>query len=353
MKMYLINHHESISFNKRLWIKTLVIISLCIQLSCENELIPYKLGQSIPVIYGVLDPADSIFYVKIEKTLVGDTDALILSRVDSNKYFSNVEANLEYINPDSSIDRIYLSRMDVTGKTDGIFLQEPNFIYGGRRDDFDHWRDYGFMNEGHLKLTVYIKDINKIIECRTEIPAKPIFVEPKPGVQTLIFFSNETPYRIVFYRQYYYYYEVVILFKYSENRKDGTIQTKQLEFRTLYPPKENPFPYTDHMIEQQLTPQVFLNRIARQINDSKDVISRKFRGIDFIIRKGLPAYYDYFYSVTADLAIEVQPISNIPDGIGVFTCFSSTVSSDHMLNPAALYILCNDTTTRHLKFIYP
>jgi hypothetical protein len=107
------------------------------------------------------------------------------------------------------------------------------------------------------------------------------------------------------------------------------------------------------MIEQQLTPQVFLNTIARQINDSNDVISRKFRGIDFIIRKGLPAYYDYFYSVTADLAIEVQPLSNIPDGIGVFTCFSSTVSSGHMLNPAALYILCIDTTTRHLKFIYP
>jgi hypothetical protein len=170
MKMYLINHHESIYFNKRQWIKTLVMIILCLQLSCQNELIPYKLGQSIPVIYGVLDPADSIFYVKIEKTFVGDTGALILSRVDSNKYFSNVEANLEYINPDSSIDRIYLSRMDVTGKNDGIFLHASNFIYGGRKDDFDHWRDYGFMNEGHLKLTVYIKDINKMIPKRIHFP---------------------------------------------------------------------------------------------------------------------------------------------------------------------------------------
>lgn len=321
--------------------------------SCDNELVPYKNSPPVPVIYGVLDPSDSIFYVKLERTFSGDSDAMVLASDESKRYFVSVSARLDYLNNNNEVASINLVPMDLSEKQDGIFTSGRNLIYCGHKNDFTNNGDPDFLVKGQFELSLYIEDINQQIRCVTEIPSKPVFVEPKPGIPTKIFFSNETPYRIIFYRQSYYYYEVVILFKYFENLIDGSSEQKQIEFRTMYPPYNSPFPFNERWVEQHLTPQVFLNRIARQINTNEKVDSRRFSSIDFIIRKGNPDYYNYFHSVNADLSTEVRPQSNISNGMGVFTCFASTVSSGHTLNSAALYVLCNDSTTRHLKFVYP
>lgn len=98
--------------------------------SC-NEKINY-LGkfQETAIIYGLLDHADSLHYVKINRAFIGPGNALDIAQIPDSNYFDQVDATIsEYL--DGTLSRTWQLRDTIlaTKDTNGLFFAPEQKVY--------------------------------------------------------------------------------------------------------------------------------------------------------------------------------------------------------------------------------
>jgi len=82
------------------------------------------------VVYGLLDQADSLHYIKINRAFIGPGNALEIAGVADSSYFSNVEATIsEYLN--GNLTRSWLLRDTILDNkdTNGVFYAPEQKVY--------------------------------------------------------------------------------------------------------------------------------------------------------------------------------------------------------------------------------
>jgi hypothetical protein len=112
------------------------IASLLLMPACTtkfNIAAPYK---NITVIYGLLDEADPVHYVRIEKAFLSqDKSSLTMAKVADSSFFPLLDVRIKRLDFSGNyIDTIHLTKVDldtVAGyqKKPGIFFTTPNYAY--------------------------------------------------------------------------------------------------------------------------------------------------------------------------------------------------------------------------------
>jgi len=105
--------------------------------SCEEDIDAYTKTDPIAVVYGIINPKDSVCYIRLTKTFdcTGNTYDYIQS--PTIQYFEQPTVEFELWSNDSKlVHRAVLSSMIVQKKEDGIFSREPNRVYGITKKDF-------------------------------------------------------------------------------------------------------------------------------------------------------------------------------------------------------------------------
>jgi len=121
--------------------KFLLLLGLCItlltQYSCSNEVEVIGVWKDIPVVYGVINRADSVNYIRIERAyLPPNESALDVAKNPDSLYFdtSYVKITMNYIFGNDTLpwphvfERVSLADEGIT-REDGIFADNPAYVY--------------------------------------------------------------------------------------------------------------------------------------------------------------------------------------------------------------------------------
>ncbi|MCX6223519.1 MAG: hypothetical protein NTV01_01985 [Bacteroidia bacterium] len=63
--------------------------------SCETNFNPNIPAKPIPVVYGIISPQDSLYFIRLTKTFIGEGDAYDFARIPDSIYYQDALVFLE------------------------------------------------------------------------------------------------------------------------------------------------------------------------------------------------------------------------------------------------------------------
>ena len=121
---------------RKLFVPILAIVAVFVIAGCStkfNIAAPYK---NITVIYGLLDEADPVHYVRIEKAFLSQNQsAITMAKVADSSFYPLLDVRIKRLDYSMNVvDTIHLTKVDldtVAGyqKVKGVFFTTPNYAY--------------------------------------------------------------------------------------------------------------------------------------------------------------------------------------------------------------------------------
>ncbi len=314
---------------------------------CVDQLDVNTTGESLPVVYALINPDDTMHYVNLTRSFSGKESASVMARDASLLYFDNAEVYIEVVS-DLGWPVKYASFIPMIGpgKKPGIFIESPNLLYclnGSLRN---------YVSDGYtVRLIVNIPGIQVFCSASQIYYTPPEILLPAPSHHTRMNLYHGEPIQIKWEDKYgYTSYEVSIRFNYLEFceqgseavsarvsfNHDGKIMEANQETSTLI---------------QILNGDSFLSLLAQALPNKVGVIYRKFDSFDIIVASASESFRDYMesFEITSDrLGL---PVSNIAGGIGLFSLISRSENAGYLLDQLSLDSLSEGRFTRHLNFV--
>ena len=138
----------------------LVLITLASIVSCDNDLDIIAEWKDIPVVYGILNAQDSVHYVKLNKTFLGQGDVMSMAQEFDSLHYNQEEVGLRLIEYRRSGGQ-YIESKSIemepifnSDKPDGIFSAPDQIIYKS---------DALLNNERYYSAEVYDKSEDTVI----------------------------------------------------------------------------------------------------------------------------------------------------------------------------------------------
>ena len=116
--------------NKKYLFFIFISLGLVVLNSCNEKVKLVGNFQETAVVYGLLDQADSLHYIKINRAFIGPGNALEIAQIPDSSYFNNVEAIIsEYTN--GTLTRSWLLRDTILDNKDpnGVFYAPEHKVY--------------------------------------------------------------------------------------------------------------------------------------------------------------------------------------------------------------------------------
>ena len=133
--------------------------------ACEDDVNINAPYEDLTVVYGMLDPADSVHYIKINKAFSGDGNAMELAAEPSNTNYPENELDViieEYNNFGSLIKTSILERtVNEITKDEGTFNNSENILYKFIEPSINELSTY--------RLKIINNNLNKEVTSETTI----------------------------------------------------------------------------------------------------------------------------------------------------------------------------------------
>lgn len=168
--------------NKKHQIITMVLVLFLIFNNyCETEIIHDYKHESEPVVYCLINPYDSVHYLKLTRTFSGGNDARKIAKIADSLYYKNANVYLEiWSGKGWAYYRSQFEKITDIKKESGYFNSSDNVVYK-LVDDIRE--NFGRQNI-KLNLTIDIPSENKIASAVINIYRPIRIIKPK-----VIFFS--------------------------------------------------------------------------------------------------------------------------------------------------------------------
>ena len=99
--------------------------------SCEKEFNPRDKYKAITVVYGLVNPADSVHYIRIHKAFLGPEDIIVMAQnPDSSTYpVEDIDVRIYDITPDGNTTQLEVKTTEIENKEEGYFSQKQRVYY--------------------------------------------------------------------------------------------------------------------------------------------------------------------------------------------------------------------------------
>lgn len=329
--------------------KILFILFLPVILtSCENDLEVVGEWKEVAIVYGLLDPGDSVNYVRVEKAFLGEGNALIMAQQhDSIYYGDNLSVVLERRKNGQLLSTIIMEPDTTIPKDPGMFAQEGHTVYKTNQNIF---------SDSDYSLIVHNEQSGYNATSLTPIVDNITFSNPSPSplVQTVSWVDNNGPTPIpvkwvtgndakVF--------ELVIRFIYAQRKiSDLTADTNFIEMRLPKVKVNNTV--AGQNLGITVTGDEFFNFLKTKLGAPPADYYRVAHEIDFVITSGAEEFSTYLDVINASPGIsQTTPVySNISNGFGVFSSRTAQTLTKGLNSLTKDYLACNEDL-KFLKFL--
>lgn len=337
---------------KKLTFVVALLAVVFLENSCKNDfnvLAPYK---DTTIVYCLLDPADTIQYVRIHKAYLGEGDAYVMAQVADSFYYKDVlKVTLQRWKNNVLISTINLVR-DSSNivKDTGTFANTPNILYHTIDND-TIFNDYNLNNGDHsiYKLRIENLETGKVVTSETPVVSK-MYVT-NPSATALVDFTND-PYVIEYYSCYFgKVYDVLVRFHYSEAAVSNPFNfvEKTLDWRVGEKISTNL--NSSYKITMNIGKNDFFIYVQGNLTADPNII-RIAGKCDLIFTAGADDFYTYYRvnGFPSGLSQNLPNYTNITGGLGIFSSRYIYNSPGHDLDGNTKAELANGPYTKDLGF---
>jgi len=322
----------------------LVIMILLGFVSCRNDLVvmaPYK---DIPVVYCILNPKDSVHYVRLEKSFLGEASAYDMARQTDSIYYNTASVYLERWLNGAMVDQITMTKGMIEPRDSGIFTNDPNFLYQTTSP---------IKGNSEYRLNISIPATGAEITATTHTVNEFKIIKPETYKKTLPFSSYDN-YQTVEWiaAPYTRIYHLMIRFHYLEVIYPDTVKlTADWNIGEYI----SQYSQGGELMSADILQRNFYKWIGNKLQDPPKNIQRiaEKKAIDFIFTVGGEELYTYMEIYKEDTGIlkEKPVFTNIINGIGLFSSrYEQSIAgkslSDHSIDSLAYGIY-----TKNLRFV--
>ncbi|MBI9068982.1 MAG: DUF4249 family protein [Salinivirgaceae bacterium] len=350
-------------------ILVLLFLALFIS-SCNDDFDINSDWEDITIVYGILDPSDTVHYIRINKAYIGTGDVYEMAQQsDSIQYQNILDVRLiEYqlISGGESLpfdanswerttrDTIHLDRTDEIEKLDSNYNGDPGTF---ARDNNYLYKTTELLKEKHkYKLEIHIPGKKEIVsseaymiyDLRVNKIQNPVMKFNMANEKT----SQEIEWESAVYGKIFQPY---LLFHYGEiTAGDTTFNTVKIEYNEhVVNQVRIPDNYLGAKMSQAIGGIKFYESLKQQIPVKSKNIIRVFASIDVVFLAGGNEFYNYLNvsSTTISFGQEPPEFSNIINGVGLFDARYKYVVKGKQIIPESLDSLANGRFTKNLNFV--
>lgn len=312
-------------------------------ISCRNDLVvmaPYK---DIPVVYCILNPKDSMHYLRLEKSFLGADNAYEMAQVTDSIYYKDAIVTLERWADGAMKEQLLMVRKQNPARDSGIFTHDPNYLYQSSSV---------VKGNSEYKLKINIPSTGAEITATTHTVNDFKVVKPEAFKRNLPFSSYDN-YQAVEWisAPYTRIYNLIIRFHYLEVQNQDTAHlTADWNIGHYVSQYGN----GGELMKAEILQRNFYKWLGNKLDKPPTSIHRLAdkKAIDFIFVVGGEELYTYMEIYKEDTGIlkEKPVFTNIINGIGLFASrFQQTVAgkslSEHSIDSLAYGIY-----TKGLRF---
>lgn len=339
------------------WGNTIVCILIVIlNLSCSPEFEPHIQSEPTPVVYGIINPDDSLYQVRLTKSFIGPGNAYNYALIPDSIYYNGARVFFETRNLKGLlIDKTELTQTQISNREPGNFLIEPNMVY---QTDFNSIRlrqdileSDGIPYNLDLFVTVQIPGRTDTIMSRTRLKTMPGIINPSSNFRK-VYFYGELP----FFMEWVHedddnYFEIKVIMRYKDVLEDGERENEVFWVLKGIEPNEHTFPFGKRTIySYYFRPENFYSQVRAVVPNDPRVKGRAIRSLDFIIltSDGAIKILNETEKISNDYNGAVY--SNITNGLGLFTSYVEAGVYNQRLGQRELDSLAEGIYTKHLRF---
>ena len=342
----------------------LVLITLASIVSCDNDLDIIAEWKDIPVVYGILNAQDSVHYIKLNKTFLGQGDVMSMAQEFDSLHYNQEEVGLRLIEYRRSGGQYIESKsieMEPTfnsDKPDGIFSAPDQIIYKS---------DASINNERYYSAEVYDKSVDTVIASNL-IPIDVLsplqIIKPNPASALNLVPNGNYPITVEWPPlEGAALYELKIRFHYVEQEIANLSNTVDTFIDWTFPYRLPTSSITSESIS--LDAEQFLNFLAVNIDENPNVY-RQVKGMQVTQATISHACLDVTLMAAAQdlstyillnqnsnsIVVDRPEYSNIDNGIGILSSRSFNVIEQVKINNLSNDEIAFNEITKHLNFAY-
>jgi hypothetical protein len=321
--------------------------------SCSNEFDLQTAENSVPVVYFILNPADSIFQLTLTKTFSGNVSGYDLAQDPNEVYYEKADIWMEGW---ANQYKVWESRFNLTdnSKESGIFTGKPGYCYETKNEFSIEQSDNTFISNyddiTDFRLILYLPGKEIPVISRISLVPMPIRIYPATPLKLLDLCPDGGNYKagIQFDKEKVKYCELVCLFRYQEYQD---IDQTWINDSVTFTVRKN-IPIFDDKAITIIDPESFFTRVAVNIKPANDTIVRKFKTLDLFFLVGDQNFHSYYSTYINSGNVDSPPMGNISPGIGLFAMVRTIrIEKKMSMNYRTLDYLSSSEYTRKLGFV--
>lgn len=320
----------------------LLLVSSLFTVSCDNEIDLTADYQEIGVIYGVLNPADSVHLVRIQKAFLGDGNALTMAQVTDSIYYPDIlDVQLHRIKNGASLSKFPLTRFVGPPKEDGEFPTTPNILYRSNGETI-------FL-DSEYRIIVTNTQTGHIFQAQT--PLVGTIQVLRPTISEKIKWANTNPVLVEYVPTVNgKVYNLTIRFYYGEEIiGTGVVVQKYIDW--VFPNDIVTNPQNVSSIRKDIAGENFYKFVDQKLPALPNVY--RYAGkMDFIFTAGeeFLANYISINQATTSILTTTPYYSNVDGGTGIFSSRSIQPVKNKEMDAASLDYLKTGPYTGDLGF---
>ena len=332
--------------NYKVLLSTALISSALFLVSCDNDIdltAPYS---EIGVIYGLIDPSDSIHVVRIQKAFLGEGDASQMAQIVDSTYYPDIlDVQMHRIKNGSVISSFPLTRFIGDDKDPGAFPSSPNILY---KSPFQI-----LFRDSEYRIVVKNTQSGYEFSATSPVVDSLRITRPTKSPNTFIQFSNEAfPYKVEYTSAMNgKITTMTIRFHYTEEVAGSGMPAEQKYLDWKFPTKE----MEDAQVLEQVIIEIKGEDFYRYVGDNIPVIPGIIRYspvLDFIFESGAEVLANYveINQASSSISTTIPYYSNVVGGTGIFSSRYYQVIPNKLLDAPSTNLLKNGEFTSELGF---
>lgn len=313
---------------------------------CRNDIDLLDEYRPVLVCYGLLNPFDTVQYVRVSKGFLGEGNALVMAQNRDTIGFGPgmLDVRIEQWN-NNQLQNVYLLSPDTSIPRDsGVFLYPYQVLYRGIFPVLKDGSSY------RLIVTDLVK--NQTVRAETYIPQDVSVLEPV-SVNAPLNLEDSTSIRFRFKNgRYGLRYDFFVRFHYSEQFIYDTTQVSEHYVDWHMGEVTAQSNAGGENLQYAVSRRSFLNMLAARIPYNSQV--RRICGkIDLVFTGATDDLVTYIEVGQANqtTAASIPPYSNIHDGYGLFAARTTNLLPGYVTDQDTRYAIRTDNVTQQLNFI--
>lgn len=312
--------------------------------SCENDIDLLEDYREIPVIYGLINPTDTVQYVRVQRAFLGEGNALVMAQESDSIYYNpaDIKVSLEKLTIGANT---VISTQDFFVTTDipkdeGLFTDEDHYL-------FKLSTPTGLDDNYYYRIRFENMTTGKVVTASTRIIEPMLFPAFSNSVKVNL--ANVNPYQIRFGSpKWGRVYGLIMRIKFNEyDTLALTYDSLQVDFKlkNITSLGTNGGEQMAFALKGEEIFKFMGSAIGPQQGAKKRVLS-SFRA-DYLFTAGTDDLYNYIQVNSPNNVVNYVPaFTNLSDGRGLFTCRYTTRVNNVQFNELTLDSILNGQYTK-------